>query len=204
MGDALEIIGAAGEATVLMVTPFPRYVAGKCCDDPSHITNYGSDEYFSEMYRVGDYVESAVASVGTDANIIVFHMLENLVGNDSDLTELRTAGGGTVWRTDDPVHLTSDAYSDIAAAIALSGAGDPDVRAAKRPRLCSVVPPSREFRGKKTNVKPPSWVAGLAARGRGRYEAGPSYRGYTPRGRGLRFARGRGGGRRGGFYQHNY
>ena len=191
LNDARDVIGAAGDASIVLVAPFPRYVVGKCCDDPSHITNFGGDDYYTEMYRVGDYVEAAAAAVSCPVNITVFHMMDNLVGTDSDLPELRTTDGGMVWRKDDPVHLTGEAYTALANALAHSRDGDVEGGAAKRPRLSSIVPPTHQYGGKKTSVKPPSWVAGLAPRGasRGRYD---------PRRRGAGYG-GRGGGARGGY-----
>ena len=218
--ESKSLLNAAGEARVLVVAPFPRYVPGKCCDDPTHITNFGTDEYYSEMYRVGDHMEAAVNAAQISADINTFHMMDNLVGNDSDLPELRTAGGGQVWRMDDPVHLKPEAFAELAGAMLHTSSGDSEGNPAKRPRLSSVVPPTRGVGGRMGKVRPPSWVAGLAARGGGSGPYQPTRgggftgwrsaggrarmgRGVRGRGRGsaVRFVRGP---RRGGYDYYSY
>jgi len=202
LNEAKGLLTAAGDAQLLLVAPFPRYVVGKCCDDPTHIANFGDENYYTEMW-VGDHVETAVAALQGGFEGSVFHMMENLIGVDSDLPELRTAGGGTVWRQDDPVHLSQEAYSSLSNAMLHYNVGGAEGNPSKRQRLSSVVPPTRGFTGRRGNVRPPSWVAGVAARGgysgpylpfRGSF--GSSVRGQEPSHRGGQY-RGRGNGGRG-------
>jgi hypothetical protein len=40
---------AARGARVVLVCHIPRYVRTKCCDDPSHITNFESENYEEEL-----------------------------------------------------------------------------------------------------------------------------------------------------------
>ena len=40
LGDASELLGAAGGATVVFVAPLARYFAGKCCTDGRRFQNW--------------------------------------------------------------------------------------------------------------------------------------------------------------------
>ncbi len=42
------------ETRVILVCPTPRYVVGKCCNDPSHIDNFGSHEYGDDFTEFQD------------------------------------------------------------------------------------------------------------------------------------------------------
>ena len=43
------LLRAAGGSMKLILSPLPRYVQGKCCDDKQHITNYRTTGYATEM-----------------------------------------------------------------------------------------------------------------------------------------------------------
>ena len=64
LDDARPVLDAAGEARIILVAPFPRYISGKCCADPSHITNFGADGYRYEFEGLRDRVESVLAESG--------------------------------------------------------------------------------------------------------------------------------------------
>ena len=53
--------------------------------------------------------------------------------NSQELPSLHSSGGVTVWRGDDPVHLTDTAYGDIADHLVnvVKGSGGPGGSAAK-------------------------------------------------------------------------
>jgi hypothetical protein len=116
--------------------------------------------------------------------------MDTFMGSDSDLSEITTLAGTSVWHDGDPVHLTDGAYADIAAAILKLVDDSEGQNAAKRPRLASVVPSvPGSSRGGHAPIRPPLWVSGIASRL-------PSRSGRRPYGgRGGRSGRG---GRRGG------
>ena len=122
-----------------------------------------------------------------------------------------TSTGASLWGPLDPVHLTAEAYLEVANAVLQEGASS-DLRAGKRPRLDSVVPgpPSKRGRGPKVNPSP--WVTGSSSargnpnrRGRGGWSS-TTAGGFASRGhgRGRAFTRGgyrgRFNGPRRGFY----
>jgi len=148
-----------------LIAPFPRYVVAKCCTDPSHISNFGKDDYEEEFYRASDLAENVAGSAGIDFSYL---RLNEVFGcADSSLSELRTACGGSVWQSEDPVHLSADAYKEVGSAILTSnGVGESTSRPAKRPRLESVIPShfsGVSGRGIRGNVRAPLWITGQAS-----------------------------------------
>jgi hypothetical protein len=191
LADAAEILESSGCARVVVVAPFARYVSGKCCSNPLHITNFGTDSLSSEMYKAADAADAAIAADTKCESVLVYHMMDTFMGSDSDLSEVTTLAGTSVWRDGDPVHLSDGAYADIAAAILKLVEDSEGQNTAKRPRLASVVPSiPGSSRGGQAPIRPPLWVSGIATRSR------PSGGGRRPYGgRGGRSGRG---GRRGG------
>ncbi len=193
LGEARAIFESACNAKVVLVIPFPRYITGKCCHDPEHLTNWGQESQSAEIYRAIESAESAIAADSAGMTFSTLSVIEVFNGSDLDLSEVTTPDGQSIWREADPVHLSQQAYSELAAAVmALHGESGGGVRPRKRPRLESVVPtlPGRA-RGHQGRVRPPLWVSGMTARGRSgggrpRYNWGPGG------GRGARGNRGRG------------
>jgi hypothetical protein len=171
LDDARPVLDAAGEARIILVAPFPRYISGKCCADPSHITNFGADGYRYEFEGLRDRVESVLAESGVGGGGIgLFHLSDAWQNADWSYSDLRTDSGGPVWRQDDPVHLTADAYHEVASALLLLRGGDCEPLA-KRRRLESVVTGQRGLTTRGKAIRPMPWVAGLetgnGGRGRG-------------------------------------
>ncbi len=61
MKKALEaftpLADAAKGARVVLMCPIPRYVRTKCCDDPSHITNFRNEDYEEELMDIRNSIE---------------------------------------------------------------------------------------------------------------------------------------------------
>ena len=209
MQDAAPAVAAAGCSKLVFMLPIPRYVQNKCCGSASHVTNFGSENISSEIYRAMDMASQALVACGGASGADSIGILEIFNGSDLDLHEVRTTTGEPLWTDTDPVHLSRQAYDEVADAVrALAGDADPG-RPRKRPRLESVVPAApRAARGHQGRVRPPLWVSGMASRplgGRGR-GAGGWQRGQPTgfwRPRGIGFRRGRGRGNRG-FRGHGY
>jgi len=200
LADAKPVLDACWEGKVIMVIPFPRYVKNKCCASAGHIPNFGTENYFMEMNRAMEVAEQALAAGSATAVASTLSIHGVFCTADLDLSEVRTSGGESIWG-DDPVHLSREAYLDLAEAIgAGGGAGGGGPR--KRARLESVVPAyPAAVRGRQGRIRPPSWVSGRAlivARGSGRGRGswgvprGPRAAYWRPRGRGGYRARGRG------------
>ena len=54
---AMPILRAARGSRILLMGPLPRYVEGRCCEDPIHITNFGGDNYVK-------YIRTGLKEVG--------------------------------------------------------------------------------------------------------------------------------------------
>ena len=165
MLSLLEKVGCAKNSSIILIAPIPRYIVAKCCTDPSHISNFGKDDYEDEFYRASDLAENVAGSAGIDFSYL---RINEIFGcPDSSLSELRTAGGGSVWQSEDPVHLSADAYKEMGSAIlTTNGAGETPARPAKRPRLESVIPSHFSGvggRGIRGNVRAPLWISGQAS-----------------------------------------
>jgi hypothetical protein len=154
------------------VAPFARYITGKCCLDPMHITNYGE-----EFFKVIDIVESVLATV--DCSLL---KLGDVFSNvDNNLSELCTADDAPVWSAGDPVHLSKAAYGELGAYIAATAGGCDTGRQLFRPRLESIIPTNAAGsigKGVRGNFSTPLWVTGQAGRaasgwGRGRGRGRP-------------------------------
>jgi hypothetical protein len=178
MEESRQILAAAGTAAKIFVASFARYVAGKCCMDPSHVTNFGSADYEEEFAKVNETVESVLASVDCEYSLLKLGDIFSHV--DTFLSELCTADGAPVWSAGDPVHLTKAAYEEIGAYIAASAGGCDAGRPLFRPRLESIIPTNAAGsigKGVRGNVSTPLWVSGqvgraapsrIRGRGRGR------------------------------------
>jgi hypothetical protein len=123
LSEAGELIEAAGDAATVFVIPFPRYVAGKCCDNPDHITNFGTDELSDEIHRAMESATAATAIGGGGRTLRLLSVFE-IFGTDTDFLHMVTRAENPIWG-DDPVHFTPAGYLEVARAIVLGGGRKP-------------------------------------------------------------------------------
>ena len=102
-----------------------------------------------------------------------------------DIGEAKSSAGWSIWREDDPVHLTAAAYVDIAAILSTQAettSKQPQTGQARQ-RLVSVVPAPPVAT---VAVREPAWISGQprAARGAPRGGKRGGYRGGFQGGRG--------------------
>ena len=183
----MPVIDAAGSAVVILVAPFPRYVLGKCCDNESHLTNWGTAEMADELGKVASNTK-AVLTAAVKLPYKIFEYEHDMAGFDFSARE----GLLSPWSASDPVHLSAAAYDAVADKLLESGrplSGRPT----KRARLESVVPGQRGLvgRGHRGNIRPSAWFSGGGGRGNpGRGSQWmPSTRGFWPLSRGDRRGR---------------
>jgi len=157
--EVCNVLAATSTARKILVSPFARYVVGKCCDDPGHITDFGSEEYEDEFAHASDAAEATAVSY--DGEFSMLRLGDLFFNVDSPISELCMAEGSPVWTVGDPVHLTKAAYSKIGAHI-VSQIGDGElVPSCVRPRLESIGPTGASGgRGNKGNLATPLWVIG--------------------------------------------
>jgi hypothetical protein len=170
--EAAIAAATAGGGKVFLIVPFPRYLAGTCCRDSSHLTNFGKDGY-SEIFSKTKEMVTAAAGVAIHGQHI--HTIElNECVNDTVLCEGILSNCGN-WDKDN-VHLLPHIYRAVAEHIVHLSDVESEQPAKKRQRLDSIVPPT-VHRGRFRSVTLPAWISG----------------GPTPQNRG------RGGGRGGGW-----
>ena len=180
---AKNVLSAAGEAKVVFVSPFPRYIASKCCGESNHIANFGSDDLVAEMLRAEENASSAVSSLSSE-RYSVFSIIDNY-GIDKDPLHMVTASGQPLWAENDGVHLSDSAYEEIGSLLSSAGDDQPVLQPGKRHRLESIVPGPLAKKRKGPVVSPSPWVLGsTSARGAGIRGGSNQYRGAPFRGRG--------------------
>ncbi len=185
LGDFQGVIHAANNAAVIIVVPFPRYLVQKCCDSDEHVTNIGQDSYASEVGDLTDLVAGLLSGSGLGDNVTSFSLSRYLSGADPSAVN-RHLSLENVCSWADPVHLSSEIYTEAAGGILEARAQLETEPAKKRPRLESVAPTANpKSKGK---VMLPGWVMG-----RGPSPIKPSWQVGKSGGRGWPSTRARGG-----------
>jgi hypothetical protein len=162
------------ETGTVLVSPIPRYVFGKCCDNPDHIENFEDPELDEEVVSGLEGVKKILQNWAIDHDLCFEIIDPTLLSDTRDLglRERTTSTGQRLWRRDDPVHLTSEGYRDIAQAVADSVVSGPIEDSAsltgsskssqKRKRAESVVTkhPIREAKRGSTTTRTAGWLLG--------------------------------------------
>ena len=181
------ILEAAGEAVKVCLLPIPRYVKSSCCGDESHISNLHEDDFDNILLGAASSCRNVIAGEGEKASLSLFTFDPvTAFGGGKKLAAKTSSAGLSVWQDNDPVHLTSAAYKDIASLIQHQ-AGNLTTGAppAGRRRINSIIPGQLQSTAPAA-LSVPGWITGT--------EAGRADRGRG--GRGQRWNRGRGRGNR--------
>jgi hypothetical protein len=103
----------------VLISPVPRYVHGKCCDDAGHIDNFDDADRDEEIAFGLEGVKRLLHTWAADNNL-VYEVIDPTMLNDSCDLGIKTRvsnSGQQLWSPDDPVHLTSEGYRDLADII---------------------------------------------------------------------------------------
>jgi len=132
MNMTVPAFKAVQGANTFLVGPMARYLAGPCCGDPEHITNYSDPDY-------GEKLAAGVRQAGRFIRSLVWHKRWRNVRviNPTELMGAGTTGAMsdgelevrlddlvTLWGTD-VVHPTRKAYENLAKNILLQAASIP-------------------------------------------------------------------------------
>jgi hypothetical protein len=201
----------------VLISPLPRYVYSKCCENPEHVDNFEDSERDEEIVLGLEGVKKIMHSWAMEHDLIYDLIDPTQLSDPSDLglRTRTTVAGHVLWRKDDPIHLMAEAYGDIAAAVrdtVLSGpaaesvsatGSDKDGRKRKVPESIVTRQPVQQH--KKGRGAAPQRTAGwllgpidLADRGSARGR-GFGRGGYDHRSSNHLYGYGRSGGRRGGW-----
>jgi hypothetical protein len=190
---------------IVIISPVPRYVSGKCCKDKNHISNFDDPLYNTEMMTELDSVEDLLSGWGQNltenAEIISIRSIADIP--DASLSEL-TFQEQPLWAKEDPVHCIGPAYISLARhvrdMVLTEEVSDEGGSTPKRPRLESVVVQREQAAGRAGPSKgmAASWSTGsLPATqrdsSRGSYRGGRGGRNGRQFFFGRRFQRARGG-----------
>ena len=106
------LLRAAGGNMKLILSPLPRYVQGKCCDDRQHITNFGTKGYATEMGNSLAQIYTWLGDLAYGKRIVDFDVVcvSTIVGMEGKPSKKELA---KLWGSD-PVHLTSAGYQKMA------------------------------------------------------------------------------------------
>ena len=111
------VLEAAGSAVIICA--LPRYVSGTCCTDKKHIQNRHEEDFLNGGTSCSTVLKTEGAKFGLTLD--AFNLL-SCFGQADSLAEIRSSGGLSLWRDDDPVHLTVAAYGDIAEVLTTQAA----------------------------------------------------------------------------------
>ena len=157
-----------------------------CCNDENHMVNWAEADFNNILKGGSEACFNVIKSEGEKHGLTIatFNPL-SCFGKVDDLADLQSSAGLSIWREDDPVHLTAAAYGDIAAVISAQAettSRQPQAGLARR-RLASVVPTPAATR---QAVREPDWISGQLRTARGGQRGGQraGYSGGQWRGRG--------------------
>ena len=170
--------------------PLPRYIKETCCQDRKHIDNF-QDEDYQDVFREAANMVKACLEVSFPGAMIFESLATFGYDESSDMVELRSLAGLSIWSNTDPVHLTSTAYGDLAEALlkTIASTAEEGGLPKRRRRTESVV--TRRV-APAASTPTPGWILGdSVANQRGRGGPGRGF-GGSARGRGGRSSRGGG------------
>jgi len=216
---ALSVIREAGDITIFLTVPLPRYLLEKCCSNPTHISNKYQADYESSMREaladIASWMKS-MCEMRRLKNVVIYNPMEplGLLDDEADEEQILQLWGA------DPVHPTEAAYKAIGdhlseaitchmAEAKAQAAADEAKKQAPATSAKKQLPVRREawISGTEPVAKRQATSSSYLARGSGYsrpyYQGNREARGrggnHFPRPwkRGFRGGRGRGGGRRG-------
>ena len=106
------LLRAAGGNMKLILSPLPRYVQGKCCEDKQHITNYRTKGYATEMGNSLAQIFTWLGDLAHGKRIIDYDVVcvSSIVGMEGNPSKKELA---KLWGSD-LVHLTTAGYQKVA------------------------------------------------------------------------------------------
>ena len=159
-GAVRPILEVAGEAVKVCLLPIPRYVKRPCCKEDGHITNFMEADFEDILVSTASTCRNIVSGEGEKARLSLFTFDPvSAFGGGPRLISKTSTAGLSVWQEEDPVHLTSSAYKDIASLVQnqaeLAVQGKP---AAGRRRIDSIV--TSQLSATTPNIQEPGLISG--------------------------------------------
>ena len=166
------VLEAGGAAIIICALLLLQYKA--------HMTNWAEADFTDINKHDSDACSSIIRVEGErlGLTIAVFNPL-SCFGQAEELAEIKSSAGLSIWREDDPVHLTAAAYGDISAVIsnqAETTSRQPTTGLARRLQASVVPAPTAAPHA----FREPDWISGQLRTARGGQRGG--YRGGQWRG----------------------
>ena len=152
--------------------PIPRYVKSTCCGDAKHIINLMEGDFEDILMFAASSCRSIIASKGEKAGLSLYTFNPVAAfGGGQKLAAKTSSAGLSVWQENDPVHLTSAAYKDVACLIQhQAGSLVLGAPASGRRRINSIIPGQQQSSAPAV-MAVPGWISGTEA-GRGDHGRG--------------------------------
>ena len=155
------LLRAASGNIKLILSPLPRYVQGKCCEDKQHITNYRTKGYATEMGNSLAQIFTWLGDLAHGKRIINYDVVcvSSIVGMEGNPSKKELA---KLWGSD-PVHLTTAGYQKVAEKLA-EKAGAPQDEAPESSRKYRPKAPAKH--GEKAwpqQERPDRWTLGAGS-----------------------------------------
>ena len=162
-----NLLQLVGNSTIICVLPLPRYIKQPCCNDESHMVNWTEADFNEILVSGGTSCFGVLKAKGEKHGLTIATFNPLSCFNDTDdLTNVKSSAGLSIWREDDPVHLTAAANNNIAAVLSSQAENNGKQPAASqlRRRLASVVTTPTSVA---PAVREPEWISGKLRSTRG-------------------------------------
>jgi hypothetical protein len=177
------------QCKVLIQSPVLRYVNAKCCEDQSHIDNFGTRGLQRDLMNGLENILELIQGWGEHCleNFEIIDTMETLVPSAEYWAEA-PFNGGPLWQPGDPVHLVARANDELATKVAevlLDVSDEADLEpVAKRQQLESVVvtvkgPVAAAPAPKAAPAARPDWSSGEIVRPASERGRGVNHRGQA-------------------------
>ena len=116
--QAVPALRAGGDCRKIIISPLTRYIMGKCCPDPEHITNYDAVEYARDMARGLKDIKNWIAEFAYTKRIQNFIVINPVkcLGTAKPLGSEEVEELVKLWGRD-PVHMAPAGYEKLATSI---------------------------------------------------------------------------------------
>jgi len=110
--NVMPLLKAGEDHRKVIIAPIQRYIPAPCCQDPDHLTNFGTREYASNMAADLKSIRESLRSFVYKRNLKNFRVVsgEKLLGWEEGVSATTLKN---LWGTD-PVHLATAGYRVMA------------------------------------------------------------------------------------------
>jgi hypothetical protein len=118
----LPLFTEAPAVSKIVLSPLPKYWQDRCCSDEDHVSNINDSDFEAGIFSGLDSLRRVIKDVlhvNSVKNFTVYNtsqLCTSEPGAKTTSASVRDALA-VMWRSDDPVHPSEDAYSTLAGNI---------------------------------------------------------------------------------------